>query len=619
MLEWMHVTFILMLIFSGVQPARLAEPYCEKSCIQTDKTVACENCIPKTVASTVEEIVLSKFNESRLVPQMFCNVLWENVTKLAIKSDRVTSKFYYFTLPDKTFYCLHKIESLQFSISSLNDLSSDAFYGLTNVRNLDLTACNHLTTSKLTVGLSSAETLPTLSAIILTNLGSYYDGIEITQEFLDVLARRNISTIDFSYSKVKLTSADLNLGQLCETLKTLDLAHSEIERSPFVLDHNVCASLQTVNISGMIFPGTPSYLNGSFPISGLHYTGTLHGLNFFSKSQVLIANTVIPEYVHIYIRNSVFNITFENSITEVHLSGYSIPVIDAEFHFYPNYLKHLDISNNKIETLNQTVISYMEHLEKVDLSKNKLEVISNTLFRSYHKLKDICLAYNRITYLPLDIFEYNINLKNINLSGNQIKEITFSFEHLLSLEVVDLQENSIEFLDEWSRNQIDRLYDDNHNNTQRTHTNETLAIDLRDNPLSCQCPSGEFINWFVNSPVFYNSRNLYHCTIDGYEIPMDRKATQAAEDDCERPEREKRKLLLSVLLPTFSIGLLVLLLFKLFKTYRRRKMQRRMEDQIELLQEGSHEFRFPVFLSFSSEDTEFVLPNIHQPLQASYI
>ena len=618
------VILVLMLISFCVRPAFLTEQYCGTNCTNTGRRVVCENCIPKAVPSNVKEVVLSKFNEVHLVPRVFCNVLWENVTKLVIESDRVTSVYHYYVLPDKTFDCLHKIESLKVSISSLNKLSTYAFFGLTNVRILDLTACNRLTVSVLSNAFSSDVVMPNLTTIILRNLGSFYRGIEITQEIIDVLARRNVSKIDLSYSKIKFIGATVNWEHLCKTLKILDLANSEFEYSSLphslILDDTVCTSLQVVNVSRIKTPGTPFYSNGNFSVSGINHTEKLHGFKFFSETSVIIANNIIPEKVHVYIYNSILNLFFNYSTNQVHLSGYSIPVFELELHIYPNYLKYLDISNNKIERLGPRIISYIKHLEKIDLSKNKIEKISITLFRSNHELKYINLAYNKITHIPLDIFKSNANLNNIKLLGNQIKEITFNFEHLLHLEIVDLRDNSIVLLDEWSRNQVDRLYyNKNHNNTQRTHTNETLSIDLRDNPFSCQCQSQEFINWFFISPVFDKTRDIYHCTIDGHQIPMNGKATEAVEDDCEKPEREKRKLLLSVLLPALSIGLTGIIIFKVFKTYRRRKIQRRIEDQVELLQEGTQEFRFPVFLSFSSEDIEFVLPHIHQPLLASYI
>ena len=120
------VTLTVMLTYFCVEPIPRFEQDCEKNCTKTGNRVICENCIPQTV--TVEEVILSKFNESQLIPHIVCNVSWVNVTKLAIQSDRFTSEYYYFTLPDKTFDCLHMINRLQFSISSMNNLSCNAFF-----------------------------------------------------------------------------------------------------------------------------------------------------------------------------------------------------------------------------------------------------------------------------------------------------------------------------------------------------------------------------------------------------------------------------------------------------------------------------------------------------------
>ena len=103
------------------------------------------------------------------------------------------------------------------------------------------------------------------------------------------------------------------------------------------------------------------------------------------------------------------------------------------------------------------------------------------------------------------------------------------------LELVNLRDNSIELLDEWSRSQIDKLYYNKiHGSILPTHQNQRLVIDLRDNPFSCQCPSKDFISCFVNSPVFDKTMKDYHCSVDGYEIPVNRKAINVIEDICDK-------------------------------------------------------------------------------------
>ena len=253
--------------------------------------------------------------------------------------------------------------------------------------------------------------------------------------------------------------------------------------------------------------------------------------------------------------------------------------------------------------------SYLEHLKHIDLSNNKLansktfEETVQSLFRSNLKLEHVSLARSTLTYLPWNVFEPKPNLRHVDLSGNQFSQITFKVALLLNLKCVNLKDNSIEYLNIWARNQRDQLYfNKQHHYQNNTKTSKTFVIDLRNNPLSCDCHPLEFIKSFVNSPVFDGTRTLYHCKIDKQHIPMNIEAINAAMTDCDKPMRERRRLLLSIVLPLASLGLLSVMSLILLKRFRRQRLQRRMKGQLSLLQEDDPRRRFPVFLSFSSEE-----------------
>ena len=127
------------------------------------------------------------------------------------------------------------------------------------------------------------------------------------------------------------------------------------------------------------------------------------------------------------------------------------------------------------------------------------------------------------------------------------------------------------------------------------------------------------MKWFVGSPIFTATRHLYHCKADGQEIEMNRKAIEAAEDDCGRAKRKLRKLLLSTVIPTTSATLLLLVIIYVVKRYRKMTFYQRLEDQVGLLHGDKIGFRFPVFVSYSSDDSEFVISNVLIPLKVRYV
>ena len=598
---------------------------CADVCSFTDRRIECIDCIPKNVTSTVNEIVLLRFNESRFVPHMFCGVLWPRVVNLTILNSKYRPE------PNRTelnirnfsFDCLPQIEILKLGLSGLHHLSVNAFYGLTNTRTLDLTNCVYLEISQLTPSLSLYANLPKLKTLILSNFGhqSAYGTNQISQNFLDIAAHRNITNIDLSFSTFAF---DINVSftGLCKCLEKFNLENARLINKVFLNFPSACDSLRVINLSGMSFPSLPVFVGNITVWPGV-YPINQNWMKALNRVSILYINNLIPKENYIFLYNVTPNIQIENSFSELHISGYSAPVFEVKFKINPDRIEYFDISKNKIERLSPDLLANLEHLKRIDLSNNRLAVSKqfqdtfSKLFRNNSKLEIATLARNGMTYLPLNVFELNTELKRVDMSNNKVTQITFEIAHLHKLALLDLRGNLIEYLNTWSRHQLDLLY--NHKQeTRNTTVDMPFTVDLRDNIFSCKCHSLDFIKWFVQSPLFEDSRNLYYCELDGERISMDTRAIKSSKFDCEKPQRETRRLLLVVLLPCVSTGIFVVMTIVLIKRYKKVKLYRRLREQIELIRENQFEFRFPVFLSYASEDSEFVEPNILQPLEVSF-
>ena len=573
----------------------------------------CIDCIPSNVTPAVNEIVLTDFNSSHFVPHMFCGVSWPRVVNLTIVNENSVKIDEAFGIGNLTFDCLHEIETLKLDFQVLKNLSRNALYGLDNVIILDFTHCIHLEVPELTIALSLDTNIPKLQRLILNNLGTAVDGIQLSQEFIDKLAHRKIQSLDMSSTTVGFVNPSVNVDKICDSLKTFNLANSLILHSHF---ENVspCYSLRVLNLSGAKLPRFP-FPSGNitipppvppvFQVSPLWYT-------FFSTVSVIYLNNIISPDHYIFLNNATLSIQVENSLTEIHLSGYSIPVCELKFKIDPNHVKYLDISNNKIERLSSDSLAYLEHLERIDLSNNRLSVseqFDNTLsfiFRNNSKLEITELSHNGLTNLPSDMFKLNTELKRIDLSNNEVTQIPFEISHLYSLELLDLRENAVEYLNVWTRHQIDILYKNKQSKTEI----KPFTVDLRDNPFSCKCHSLDFIKWFVQSPVFDDTRDFYHCEINRKLLPMNTDAIEAGQYDCEKPQREARRLLIIVLVPCVSVVMTIVL----FKRYKRQKLLLRIREQINLIHEDQSDYKFPVFLSYSSEDSSIVCRSRTRPI-----
>ena len=590
---------------------------CRDRCNLKYRRMDCIDCIPQNVTSEVDEIVISKFNVTKFVPKMFCGVSWPSVINLTVLSSTGRD----LCLLDFTFDCLNRITTLKLGLKQLTNISHNALYGLYAVNILDLTGCVRLKIPGLTNSLLLDTNVPKLKTLILNGVSSAFNGIRLSQDFVDILARRNVSTIDLSSCFISFENERVDIAGLCKCVERLNLANSvlvNVKCAPF----SVCDSLRVIDFSGVTLPGAPIIKgNISFPSGVYTYANNRSWVNAFSGLSKIYANRMISTEHNINLNNVTLRLQFDNAINEAHISGYSIPVCDARFQLEPNHLQYLDLSNNNIQTLSSESFTDLVHLQTIDLSNNRLAVstefrnIFSNIFHNNAKLETVRLARNGLTRLPPGVFKFNNELKAMDLSHNRLTQITFGISHLHKLEILDFRNNAVEYLNIWSRQQVDLLYKHQREGRNTTNDGTTFILDLTDNMFSCKCHSLDFIKWFIVSPVFEGYRDTYSCEIDGEYLPMDKRAVEASQYDCNKATRKVIRLLLIILVPCVATGLLLVVSVILFKRYKRRKLLQRVKNQIYLIQENQADYTFPVFLSYASEDSKFVETNVYRPLQ----
>jgi len=109
----------------------------------------------------------------------------------------------------------------------------------------------------------------------------------------------------------------------------------------------------------------------------------------------------------------------------------------------------LDLSHNRIQSLNSTVLKGLSDLKVLDLNSNRLENIDSGTFNDTFRLRQLKLGKNRISSIPKDLFKNLKLLLNLDLSGNRLTTIdSLTFSGLESLKVLKLKRNDlVELLD----------------------------------------------------------------------------------------------------------------------------------------------------------------------------
>ena len=588
---------------------------CPNQCHCEETKVNCTDQIPSVIPRNIKEVIVFNPTKDTLVPRVFCDVFWPNVKCLTVDSN--TDDHLY--LVDNLFNCLNRLETLKIQVKdSPVHLYHHSFAGLENVTLLDLTGCSRILSEEIYIAFSEKTILPNLSRLILVDVGNAWGSFKWTQNFTNVLGYRNIIELDFSSTTLSVEVNDFS--PLCDTLTKLNISKD------FIIDVHMnaqvpCRSLRVIDVSGTRFqkltqlPKHIRIANVAIDISR-----QIERHIYDSVSTVFASSLISSDHV-ISIINCSLTVPNNNSLTEVHLTEYNVPHFDLKLK--ANFI-YLDLSLNSMETIGRYVFTNLNKIIKLDLSNNRLSKCIlfnetfNVLFQSNKELETLNLANNGLTYLPKESFTGNKRLEYLNLSNNAFEKITFNIAHLSQLTLFDLRNNIIEYLDNTTMKTLDHLYKLKHLVDHTQQENHLLFVNLLGNPLKCHCVALGFLEWFVHTPVFATTRYLYKCEDDGRHVAMGEAAVAVAKEDCERPIRRRRVIILCSTIPTVCITVAVIVTYLMVTRRRKRLAYKQFEDTVKLIRNGDYRLQFPVFLSYSSENQAFVLNHILEPLQVGY-
>ncbi|XP_055298619.1 toll-like receptor 3 [Sitodiplosis mosellana] len=144
-------------------------------------------------------------------------------------------------------------------------------------------------------------------------------------------------------------------------------------------------------------------------------------------------------------------------LDELHLDFNQLEMIDVDLFAHNTLLARLSLNNNRLIRLECDSIKELKYLNKIDLSVNKLEEFNTTCISGIdldliihdNQLQKLTLrnvaslhaSHNQIRHVYI---ENGIsNLKSLKLASNNLTNITGIFEHLNSLETLDLSYNYV--------------------------------------------------------------------------------------------------------------------------------------------------------------------------------
>ncbi|KAK3598718.1 hypothetical protein CHS0354_003279 [Potamilus streckersoni] len=266
------------------------------------------------------------------------------------------------------------------------------------------------------------------------------------------------------------------------------------------------------------------------------------------------------------------------------------------------------------------MFSLNKDLEIIFLQHNHLTVVPSKFFSSNKKLRLIDLSENELTYFNIDLHNTEY-LKVINLRKNRLKSLPASFlkqfeQPLWKQDNISNKGTSMtnlllkQFQDV---NLLRKRYNYGYNASEDTQSEEShsiipqyVLINILENQILCDCDTIVFMKWVIFTNIDIVNRTALACKYGNNEKLLNKELFQIVKENC-------------YLATTVGIGVassvaIIISIFAFAITIRlRRKSVRHNQDlenlKREILQEST-EFRFVVFLSYCSQDSQIVDENI---------
>ncbi|XP_060551734.1 uncharacterized protein LOC132713249 [Ruditapes philippinarum] len=586
----MAVMFIFILFTLSVMQA--SQRLCR---VEEKRTLVC-NHMPENIPNGILNVRVKNLGMSQktINSTNFKSENWRYIERLELSGCKTTCGFVHFA--NGTFVNLVTLSELHIHLHDVY-LDSNVFDGQLTVNLLDVSDCPRLTFDKLFNSLNGTNKLPALKHLKMKKINSYHYGQNILDARVGkVLQAKNIISLDLGYTDIALfdfhifkylayievmniSSANINNFGTHEDRThdfaniTLDLSHATMPLKsipPYAVYSDVTLNISVFEPSYFFEFGVLniSSIKPTFPISFKNITliVDIPPMNFPVKHMILKDINIKYFDVHCVFTNN--NATAYKDVKELNLAENGLQYVDLSCAFRD--LKALDMSSNQ---LGKMAISNRSAFEEI--------------LHSLYKLQFVSLSRNGLQMVPKNMFKNNFALNKIDLSGNQLTQITFTMDNLDNLEVLDLHDNNIYYLDTASLGHLDSIP------VNKKQKKTCATVLLRDNPLSCAvCDYKSSISWILNSLlVNISSQNLYCTKEDGKLSRIDKDIVHVIENICNRVVIS----IATCVSPTCLIILGIVIGQVLYKYYKRLRMRKKRHEIICSLRNSKDHNKYAAF------------------------
>ena len=604
----------------------------KESMTLNDTILTCYHGSPSIIGQGVVGVFLRK-HRTRPEVEYFRHPSWTDIEFLDIHSCDDTD--FYLLLSDK-FSSLKNLKYLGIH-NTMNGLgmAPTAFKGLDRLKVLDLSDCRHLFLNNplkypfLINALSRKDILPALTILNLENAGIFNARpMKIEASFFRMVLRKNIRIIKL---KRQTLIVDFKFHDIWTTQPYM----------PFPL-----VSLQ----ASMIVFVISDIFNEENKWRNIPFWTVFRKFKSLSLSDFDASRLKTPTRNH----DKVYSLCRENSpgdtfvvtafifLVEVNLRNIKVGNIDQIENLKVDAsactvmrLKTVRVNHSGLRKLNLTFkIPDKIWLNEIDISDNsigyffvkgnletkKLILRNNTLqemndyaefsqaFAPFTLLEHLDLSWNALRSLPQNIFRTNTNLTVILLNNNKLTSIAFIMNHLKSLQLLQLKNNQIKYLDQYGMAIIEDAINGVH-----------TFVDLAKNPFECSCRTAKFVRWLSNS---LNQSQDYTCSMEYRKVIITRNTFKSCQYLCYR---DIIHICVIVGCCLFVILVMVVCL-KRYKALRAKEYERNKQTFIDNFirgnricsndTQGNQRIDYIVMLAYHEDDYDMCKTYIYERLRA---
>ncbi|PVD35021.1 hypothetical protein C0Q70_06302 [Pomacea canaliculata] len=535
--------------------------------------------------------------------------------KLVVSGENGFCKIH--SLTNKTFVNIPSLQDLDLSKCHINTIEVDSFGSLPSLVNLSLSRNSQLGLNKLfdaLYGLTKTR-LEVLSVSGIVPFG--VPGQTITKENLRFFGNlTHLHTLSARSNRI----VNFEVGALCDgvppNLRIVYLDANWLEFTYYVHELDCLKGLEVLTVDGYDYlpqrlriPDTKPAITNTHRCQSTPPSLTDERVN--DEQEFLLPPNLkylslsnmglfyILEEIQINSSNSLECLEAKGN----HLTSWYGPVRGLE------HLTMLNMAESKGSEVRPTFFESFPSLKVLNISGNEFREAfradtEGKLLRRLSNLSILDISRNNIGEIPKQSF-YNLeNLEEIYTSQNGLGSFDVSLIHMNKLKFLDVQQNLINFFPEFLCNHLDRLAE-SHN----------VSVNMKFNPITCTCHNINFLKWKRDSKVNFGTDDNYYCLYeDGSQgLMTDLPGTiTSLEQTCGGNVGAFFRLgaLLLSLMTSLALALAYRFRWKLRYLYYATRLNFHRQRQ-----SADDEFDFDAFVSFSSEDNDFVMGELRRRLE----